>query len=103
MALLKCPECSGTISDQAITCPHCGYPLKAVTNAKTRSKRHKRPTRAANGTGSIILADLINHSERLLLLDLSSILSLKKRNKSEKLLDILKPVKRRLWLWLDLK
>lgn len=53
MALLKCPECSGTISDQAITCPHCGYPLKAVTNTKTRSRRHKRPTRAANGAGSI--------------------------------------------------
>ena len=28
MALIKCPECGGTVSDAAITCPHCGYPLK---------------------------------------------------------------------------
>ena len=28
MALIKCPECGGTVSDAASTCPHCGYPLK---------------------------------------------------------------------------
>ena len=27
MALLKCPECSGKVSDQATACPHCGYPM----------------------------------------------------------------------------
>lgn len=53
MALIKCPECSGTVSDKAISCPHCGYPMNTVTNTKSRSKRHKRPTRAANGSGSI--------------------------------------------------
>lgn len=53
MALLKCPECSGNVSDKAPTCPHCGYPMNTVTTSKPRSKRQKRPSRAANGAGSI--------------------------------------------------
>lgn len=54
MALIKCPECSGDVSDKAPTCPHCGYPLQdTVTTSKPRSKRYKRPSRAANGAGSI--------------------------------------------------
>ncbi len=28
MAMVKCPECNGDISDKAVTCPHCGFPLK---------------------------------------------------------------------------
>lgn len=28
MALIKCPECSNQISDQAASCPSCGYPMK---------------------------------------------------------------------------
>ena len=28
MPLTKCPECSHDVSDQARTCPSCGYPLK---------------------------------------------------------------------------
>lgn len=27
MALVKCPECNNEISDKAIACPHCGYPI----------------------------------------------------------------------------
>ncbi|MFR5707831.1 zinc ribbon domain-containing protein [Faecalitalea cylindroides] len=27
MALINCPECSKEISDRAITCPNCGYPI----------------------------------------------------------------------------
>ena len=27
MALLPCPECGRSISDQAAWCVHCGYPL----------------------------------------------------------------------------
>ena len=25
MALIKCPECKGQVSDTAESCPHCGY------------------------------------------------------------------------------
>lgn len=27
MALIQCPECSGSISDRALSCPHCGLPI----------------------------------------------------------------------------
>ena len=55
MALIKCPECGwDKVSALADKCPQCGYPLQnTVTTSKPRSKRHKRPSRAANGAGSI--------------------------------------------------
>ena len=55
MALIKCPECGwDKVSGLADKCPQCGYPLpNTVTTSKPRSKRHKRPSRAANGAGSI--------------------------------------------------
>ena len=28
MALMKCPECSGDVSDKAAACPRCGYPTR---------------------------------------------------------------------------
>lgn len=28
MALIKCPECGGKVSDKADACIHCGYPLR---------------------------------------------------------------------------
>lgn len=27
MTLIRCPECSNTISSQSVACPHCGYPI----------------------------------------------------------------------------
>jgi hypothetical protein len=33
MALIRCSECSGQVSDQAVACPHCGYPLKPTQTA----------------------------------------------------------------------
>lgn len=27
MALIRCPECHSEISDKAVACPHCGFPL----------------------------------------------------------------------------
>ena len=52
MALIKCPECDLQVSDKAITCPHCGYPLDkpAVTRS---SKQGKKRMRLPNGFGSI--------------------------------------------------
>lgn len=28
MALICCPECDGKVSDQAVMCPHCGFPIR---------------------------------------------------------------------------
>lgn len=36
MALINCPECNNEISDKAVSCPICGYPISAVnTNTAT--------------------------------------------------------------------
>lgn len=48
--LLPCPECQLQISDKAITCPHCGYPLKPEKAARTTSKKRMR---LPNGFGQI--------------------------------------------------
>lgn len=32
MALTKCPECSHEVSDKAINCPKCGYPLQPAAS-----------------------------------------------------------------------
>ena len=37
MALIQCPECKGEVSDQASSCPHCGYPLQKSTTPSTQS------------------------------------------------------------------
>jgi predicted nucleic acid-binding Zn ribbon protein len=36
MALIKCHECSGQVSDHARTCPHCGAPV--IATIKRRQK-----------------------------------------------------------------
>lgn len=51
--LKKCPECDLQVSDKAMTCPHCGYPLQNITRKrKQRNKNHKR-RRLPNGFGQI--------------------------------------------------
>lgn len=30
MALTECPECRGKVSESALTCPHCGFPVAPV-------------------------------------------------------------------------
>lgn len=35
MALIQCPECGKSISDQAISCPNCGYVMKSEKTTET--------------------------------------------------------------------
>lgn len=52
MALIKCPECELQVSDKALSCPHCGYPMqtnKATTAKRKSNKRRRLP----NGFGRI--------------------------------------------------
>lgn len=52
--LLKCPECDLPVSDKALTCPHCGYPM--VKDAKQpKPKTAKSHKRLPNGFGQISL------------------------------------------------
>lgn len=52
--LLKCPECELPVSDKALTCPHCGYPLIADAKPK-KQKSKKEHKRLPNGFGQISL------------------------------------------------
>lgn len=49
--LIKCPECNLQVSDKALACPHCGYPLKPEIK-KAKIKKTKR-RRLPNGFGQI--------------------------------------------------
>jgi len=51
--LIKCPECELQVSDKAVGCPHCGYPLQSnIAKRKPRAKNNKR-RRLPNGFGQI--------------------------------------------------
>lgn len=51
--LLKCPECELQVSDKAVTCPHCGYPMQNEGKKKRKCKTGNRRRRLPNGFGSI--------------------------------------------------
>lgn len=50
--LIKCPECDLQVSDKAIVCPHCGYPLDAKVAKRQQRKPNKR-RKLPNGFGAI--------------------------------------------------
>lgn len=50
--LIKCPECELQVSDKALSCPHCGYPLKPEA-LKPRKPRQNKRKRLPNGFGQI--------------------------------------------------
>ena len=50
--LTECPECNLQVSDKAVTCPHCGYPLKTSVQATNRPSK-KAHQRLPNGFGQI--------------------------------------------------
>ncbi len=39
MALIKCPECQSEVSDQAPTCPKCGFPFKKESSSPETVQR----------------------------------------------------------------
>ena len=53
--LMTCPECDLKVSDKALTCPHCGYPIAQPPKAKRKST--PRRMRLPNGFGSIVKRD----------------------------------------------
>lgn len=52
MALIKCPECKLQVSDKALSCPHCGYPIDKTVIQQRRRNSTKRK-RLPNGFGRI--------------------------------------------------
>lgn len=49
--LTNCHECGLQVSDKALSCPHCGYPIKGEN--KPRLKRKNKRRRLPNGFGQI--------------------------------------------------
>lgn len=52
MSLIPCPECHNSVSDKALFCPSCGFPLseQPIPIRPRKAKHKKRP----NGSGSIV-------------------------------------------------
>lgn len=55
--LIKCPECNNDISDKAVACPRCGFPLQSNISAPTpkqaKPRQPRKFRRLPNGFGSI--------------------------------------------------
>ncbi len=55
--LILCPECTSKISNKAVFCPHCGYPINSMPKQeKIENKPHrqrKKHKKLPNGFGSI--------------------------------------------------
>lgn len=49
--LIQCPECELQVSDKALNCPHCGYPIKSDKPKRPRSS--SKHMRLPNGFGQI--------------------------------------------------
>lgn len=43
MALIRCPECGGQVSDTCDVCIHCGYKLKSDENVEEKKENSKDP------------------------------------------------------------
>ncbi len=51
--LIKCPECQLQVSDKAVACPHCGFPLTGEPNKSTKKRTSLKRKRLPNGFGQI--------------------------------------------------
>lgn len=61
MAIITCPECKKNVSEKAISCPNCGYPLaQKVNQSQVLAPREERD-------GSI--KDVINHLKYAVMLE----------------------------------
>lgn len=49
MSLTTCPECTHTVSNKALSCPGCGYPISSAIRQLPKQTRRRLP----NGYGSI--------------------------------------------------
>lgn len=50
--IIKCIECGLQVSDKAILCPHCGFPMQPNAVGKYTRKKKGRP-KLPNGFGQI--------------------------------------------------
>ena len=51
--LITCPECELQVSDKALTCPHCGYPMQQTLKKQKVRYKNRKHRRLPNGFGQI--------------------------------------------------
>lgn len=52
--LIECPECSHRVSDRAVSCPACGFPISGIAQARPAAPvRPKKFKKLPNGFGCI--------------------------------------------------
>jgi predicted nucleic acid-binding Zn ribbon protein len=61
MALIKCHECSGQVSDHARTCPHCGAPVIATIKRRQKTALIGLGIRLAFVTVMLIIVWVVLH------------------------------------------
>ncbi len=54
MAMIHCPECGKDISDKALVCPNCGYPLNDNISGTNLSLKRKMPGRGFAISGLVL-------------------------------------------------
>src|SRR5688572_11759106 len=54
MALVKCRECGKTISNEALSCPHCGAPGFGANAVRGTPTQPKKPTTIGTLPGLLI-------------------------------------------------
>lgn len=62
MALIECPECKQIVSNEAVSCPQCGYPLKkavAEEKPKTIEKKKSFTVGYRSTPGAIVGANIV--------------------------------------------
>jgi TM2 domain-containing membrane protein YozV len=62
MALVQCPECSIQVSDKAIACPSCGYPI-SPSGVNTVTVSEKVPDKSQNDTVSVQAVSLVKSAK----------------------------------------
>ena len=53
--LISCPECNHSVSDRAISCPSCGFPINIISKTKNTAlnRNPRRRRKLPNGSGCI--------------------------------------------------
>ena len=59
MALIKCPECKVDVSDRALTCPSCGFPLKNEQQAQIMRDKPENAGVSPHGRKLLIIGAFI--------------------------------------------
>lgn len=56
MALIKCPECGKGVSDQAVSCPNCGYILRSDSTVQVGERTTSiGEVEKAPGAGAVLI------------------------------------------------